>query len=1146
MNDKIQLKRGTLANWLKADPVLMDGEMALVATDASKPTVYDSKKVGDGTHKFSELEMLGYECLQELGDSQQFPMSQKAITDWINKGYQFRGVATPSTNPGTPDGPIFYFATKAGIYANFNSISVADGEVVILQWDNGAWTKKTTGFAAEQEIIYDVSARNGGVVFESLQALLSSSNLNTLIPASYRRGGMAIRFIQGSEQSSDNKYVQYRLMSDTFNTTPANWQGVDDEPTVGSDNLVKSGGVADAITYEVEKFDSKLSDLTSTISYLNCDSPSIFIQGGWGKGIFTPNIKNRISLNGIRHGINLVLKEGYKITACCWFKDDGIYISDKPFNVEIDYGYLCLSIGHVDNSDISTDEYPFESCSLGLNLLSNNRYNDLSKLKYCIPEYEIGKSVSQDTGVIGLNNNRAIIKNISMPTMLKVGDGYSIYNAVLFRDNLYYSTELMNSLNRKEAQLLKCINQCYYYVTINKNDGTKFTEDNFKDAIVEFSRDYVINQNMQKSIEDNLYPDLITIEGSAPDATTGRFNLTSGYKRTDFIPVDLIGEKGIEFKNTGSSSLFASYYYDANKRPISKVFQSTGVIEKGIIQKADIPENCAYIVLIFPNKEYDISCRILNSINEVVYSNIDTFLLKEKTPYILFDNTYLCNNSFINNYKLIEFDIFKNVKFKAMEVRWCKSISISFRDKSKNQLAFYTSSSDKMSTTYIPFEGLQGKMNKWEKLASLEIKFDEGTIEELSEYYIKLYYNDEVCDKNLDGFDNFVSQYAQRWSNFHCLPYMAKNYNKGNNDKYYFNLFIDTDTHKETNNIFRRVLQWCRYAKVRNTNPIYISLGDFGQYLPDNRKPQSKTVWKSYMKSIFDVIDTYGYNTSVPQLFTVGNHDTNQEKNNWGNIEYFANKSDLYENIFKPMLARYSSNHTQLDTENKFTNYKKIGIVTDSENNSPTYYYFDSEEHKVRVIVCNVYDIEDSELSADLNSNSGDNSEAYVLSQMQLDFIYNAMKGAEEKGYCVILCGHNFSSTNSMNVLRDFAIAYRNKTTATSTLNSTNKIYNIDFSRANGKIFYLQGHGHKFVRSKYKNTNIGTLEVDNFMTIATCGSDTHFLRNVDEDCFDILCYDDSEGIKFVRYGNANGMYDSNNNDGSDSNGFHFVDSPIKF
>lgn len=81
MEDRVQLRRDTLANWLKVDPILMDGELALVATDASKPTVYDSQKVGDGVHKFSELEMLGYKCLQELGDNQQFPMSQKAITD---------------------------------------------------------------------------------------------------------------------------------------------------------------------------------------------------------------------------------------------------------------------------------------------------------------------------------------------------------------------------------------------------------------------------------------------------------------------------------------------------------------------------------------------------------------------------------------------------------------------------------------------------------------------------------------------------------------------------------------------------------------------------------------------------------------------------------------------------------------------------------------------------------------------------------------------------------------------------------------------------------------------------------------------------------------------------------------------------------
>ena len=105
----------------------------------------------------------------------------------------------------------------------------------------------------ETKVIYDVSAHNNGAVFESLSALLSSSNLDTLIPTSVRRGGMTIKFIQGTVQSSDNKYVQYRLMSDTFNTTLANWQGVDDEPTAGSDNLIKSGGVVDAIGNYVKK-----------------------------------------------------------------------------------------------------------------------------------------------------------------------------------------------------------------------------------------------------------------------------------------------------------------------------------------------------------------------------------------------------------------------------------------------------------------------------------------------------------------------------------------------------------------------------------------------------------------------------------------------------------------------------------------------------------------------------------------------------------------------------------------------------------------------------------------------------------------------------------------------------------------------------
>ena len=76
--------------------------------------------------------------------------------------------------------------------------------------------------ARMQAVIFDVSSHNDGTVFESLQALLSSSNLVTLIPVSFRHGGMTIRFIQGSEQTSDNKYVQYMYLLQYENTTAGN------------------------------------------------------------------------------------------------------------------------------------------------------------------------------------------------------------------------------------------------------------------------------------------------------------------------------------------------------------------------------------------------------------------------------------------------------------------------------------------------------------------------------------------------------------------------------------------------------------------------------------------------------------------------------------------------------------------------------------------------------------------------------------------------------------------------------------------------------------------------------------------------------------------------------------------------------------
>ena len=64
------------------------------------------------------------------------------------------------------------------------------------------------------------------------------------------------------------EYMQYRLMTQTFSTSVSDWQGVDDEPTVGSKNLVKSGGVANLVD----------RNHTDTIKLARCINGTEFTQ----------------------------------------------------------------------------------------------------------------------------------------------------------------------------------------------------------------------------------------------------------------------------------------------------------------------------------------------------------------------------------------------------------------------------------------------------------------------------------------------------------------------------------------------------------------------------------------------------------------------------------------------------------------------------------------------------------------------------------------------------------------------------------------------------------------------------------------------------------------------------------------------------
>ena len=67
----------------------------------------------------------------------------------LGENYQLAGFATPSTNPNSPDQNVFYITDEAGVYTNFDNITLDNG-LSFLTWKNGEWASKTFGIVTAQ------------------------------------------------------------------------------------------------------------------------------------------------------------------------------------------------------------------------------------------------------------------------------------------------------------------------------------------------------------------------------------------------------------------------------------------------------------------------------------------------------------------------------------------------------------------------------------------------------------------------------------------------------------------------------------------------------------------------------------------------------------------------------------------------------------------------------------------------------------------------------------------------------------------------------------------------------------------------------------------------------------------------------------
>lgn len=82
-------------------------------------------------------------------------------------GYQCAGVATPDTDPGTPDPRLFYIASENGTYTHFGGVQLQD-QIAIFLYDEDGWRAEFLSVSLNIEDLAYVAEDGFFIVDEAL------------------------------------------------------------------------------------------------------------------------------------------------------------------------------------------------------------------------------------------------------------------------------------------------------------------------------------------------------------------------------------------------------------------------------------------------------------------------------------------------------------------------------------------------------------------------------------------------------------------------------------------------------------------------------------------------------------------------------------------------------------------------------------------------------------------------------------------------------------------------------------------------------------------------------------------------------------------------------------------------------------------
>lgn len=121
----------------------------------------------------------------------------------LGENATFAGIAIPSTNPGIPDGPVFYIAATPGQYVNFAGVEVGRGELAIFYQEDENWVAavlQPTVLKTSSGSIYTADAGNSVAESAQFATVLGASN--------YVEGNHAFATGFGTQAIGENSHAE--------------------------------------------------------------------------------------------------------------------------------------------------------------------------------------------------------------------------------------------------------------------------------------------------------------------------------------------------------------------------------------------------------------------------------------------------------------------------------------------------------------------------------------------------------------------------------------------------------------------------------------------------------------------------------------------------------------------------------------------------------------------------------------------------------------------------------------------------------------------------------------------------------------------------------------------------------------------------